>query len=442
LGAFGEKLRKQREQRGIELEKISNTTKISTRMLRALEEEHFDQLPGGVFNKGFVRAYARQVGLDAEEAVNDYLAALRESQVQSQSILPAFRKPVEVTAAAPSQPKRGSGNPESPEPKTGEGGGGDLGHNNVNSLKVDHQQNSRDEVRSNVVIRAAHKKEDVLQPDRPAMPIRTGALPEMQPESPGSPGIPWGKLAAALLAVSAVLAFWNLRRQNQPTDPSSHPVSNQVSASAASPQPSVPSQPPATSPSKLDQPKLEQTKTDGRKTEPTKTESTKTESTKTEPTKANQTAPPPGELSPPVSTHVSATVPEAAAVASTKSATASAESAPTPDSNPPTPKALVHKPAMKAPSSFTLLIRADKTSWVSILADGKLVAEETLIAPAHTSVRATREISIKTRNAGGISFLMNGKEIPAHGVDGEVGLFIFDAQGMKGSEVQSPTSAP
>src|SRR5882757_3049338 len=72
-------------------------------MLRALEEEHFDQLPGGVFNKGFVRAYARQVGLDEEEAVTDYLAALRESQIRQQSILPDFRaaagKP--STAGAP-----------------------------------------------------------------------------------------------------------------------------------------------------------------------------------------------------------------------------------------------------------------------------------------------------------------------------------------------------
>src|SRR6267154_2131827 len=62
-------------------------------MLRALEDEHFDQLPGGVFNKGFVRAYARQVGLDEEETITDYLAALRESQVQSQKILPDFRSP-------------------------------------------------------------------------------------------------------------------------------------------------------------------------------------------------------------------------------------------------------------------------------------------------------------------------------------------------------------
>ncbi|MFZ1010312.1 MAG: helix-turn-helix transcriptional regulator, partial [Candidatus Sulfotelmatobacter sp.] len=91
MGAFGEKLRKQREQRGIELDAISNTTKISTRMLRALEEEHFDQLPGGVFNKGFVRAYARHVGLDEQEAIADYLAALNGSQVPPQENLPTPR---------------------------------------------------------------------------------------------------------------------------------------------------------------------------------------------------------------------------------------------------------------------------------------------------------------------------------------------------------------
>ena len=78
MGAFGEKLRKQRERRGIELEAISNATKISTRMLRALEDENFDQLPGGVFNKGFVRAYARQIGLNEEQAVAEYLEAARQ----------------------------------------------------------------------------------------------------------------------------------------------------------------------------------------------------------------------------------------------------------------------------------------------------------------------------------------------------------------------------
>src|SRR5258708_39330726 len=48
-------------------------------MLQALEEENFDHLPGGIFNKGFVRAYARYVGLDEEQAVADYLEASGET---------------------------------------------------------------------------------------------------------------------------------------------------------------------------------------------------------------------------------------------------------------------------------------------------------------------------------------------------------------------------
>jgi cytoskeleton protein RodZ len=75
MGSFGDRLRKEREQRGISLDDISLNTKIGTRLLRALEEEKFDQLPGGIFNKGFVRAYARHVGLDEEQAIADYLSA-------------------------------------------------------------------------------------------------------------------------------------------------------------------------------------------------------------------------------------------------------------------------------------------------------------------------------------------------------------------------------
>src|SRR5437588_5790016 len=74
-GAFGERMRREREMRGIKLEEIAESTKIGKRNLQALEEEHFDQLPGGIFNKGFVRAYAKYLGLDEEQAVNDFLAA-------------------------------------------------------------------------------------------------------------------------------------------------------------------------------------------------------------------------------------------------------------------------------------------------------------------------------------------------------------------------------
>jgi len=78
MGAFGDRLRREREMRGITLDEITESTKISRRHLEALEEEHFDQLPGGVFNKGFVRAYAHFLGIDEDQAVADYSAAAHE----------------------------------------------------------------------------------------------------------------------------------------------------------------------------------------------------------------------------------------------------------------------------------------------------------------------------------------------------------------------------
>ncbi|MBZ5570804.1 MAG: DUF4115 domain-containing protein [Acidobacteriia bacterium] len=85
MASFGPRLKKEREQRGIGLEEIAQTTRIGTRFLRALEEEQFDQLPGGIFNKGFIRAYARHLGMDEEQAIADYLAAT--------GAVPAEKKP-------------------------------------------------------------------------------------------------------------------------------------------------------------------------------------------------------------------------------------------------------------------------------------------------------------------------------------------------------------
>jgi cytoskeleton protein RodZ len=59
------------------LQEVAATTKISTRALQALEDERFDLLPGGIFNKGFVRAYARCVGMDEEKTVAEYLEAAK-----------------------------------------------------------------------------------------------------------------------------------------------------------------------------------------------------------------------------------------------------------------------------------------------------------------------------------------------------------------------------
>jgi cytoskeletal protein RodZ len=86
VGEFGNRFRKAREKKELSLDDVSNVTKISARMLRAIEEEHFDQLPGGVFNKGFIRAYAKHLGIDPEEAVTDYLACLRQAQIDAQQV--------------------------------------------------------------------------------------------------------------------------------------------------------------------------------------------------------------------------------------------------------------------------------------------------------------------------------------------------------------------
>jgi cytoskeleton protein RodZ len=74
-GSFGAWLRRQREMREISLRDVAERTKISLRYLEAMEEDRFDALPAPVFAKGFLREYARYVGLSPDEVVNHYLAS-------------------------------------------------------------------------------------------------------------------------------------------------------------------------------------------------------------------------------------------------------------------------------------------------------------------------------------------------------------------------------
>ncbi len=104
MPSFGENLRREREKRKITLDQISQSTKISTRMLHALEDEKFNQLPGGIFNKGFVRAYARAVGLDEDQAVADYLEASGESAPVMPEIPPEHPAPRIVEEETPRRP--------------------------------------------------------------------------------------------------------------------------------------------------------------------------------------------------------------------------------------------------------------------------------------------------------------------------------------------------
>jgi cytoskeletal protein RodZ len=83
--SFGESLRRQRELRKISLREVSEATKINIRYLEALERNDFTFLPGGAFTRGFIRSYARHIGIDEDEAINAYLYELREQQSPEES---------------------------------------------------------------------------------------------------------------------------------------------------------------------------------------------------------------------------------------------------------------------------------------------------------------------------------------------------------------------
>ena len=151
LPSFGQKLKLEREKRNITLEQISVSTKIGIRMLQALEEDKFNQLPGGIFNKGFVRAYSRFLGLDEDQTIADYLQA-------SGDALPASTE----------TPSRGEGSRE------------DAAHENLTRENKDKDENVS----------------------------RLEASADASPRQ-----VPWGMFAAALLVVALALSFWSHRRR-------------------------------------------------------------------------------------------------------------------------------------------------------------------------------------------------------------------------------------
>lgn len=79
---FGASFKQARESKGISLDQIATETRISTRFLSAIENEEFHLLPGGIFNRGFVRSFAEKVGIDPDQAVADYerLAEVRQPE--------------------------------------------------------------------------------------------------------------------------------------------------------------------------------------------------------------------------------------------------------------------------------------------------------------------------------------------------------------------------
>jgi transcriptional regulator with XRE-family HTH domain len=109
LASFGEELRREREIRGISLKEISDATKISKRFLEAIEKNDHRTLPAPVFTRGFVREYARYLGLASEEIVNRYnFAAAGDDRIEQSTHLDRLVQPQAVPLARDRERERKS----------------------------------------------------------------------------------------------------------------------------------------------------------------------------------------------------------------------------------------------------------------------------------------------------------------------------------------------
>jgi len=85
VAAFGEDLRRAREERGVALETICQATKVPAKHIRALEAGALGELPGGVFRRGFVRSYLGALGLEEGAWMKRFEQSCRESGVRDPS---------------------------------------------------------------------------------------------------------------------------------------------------------------------------------------------------------------------------------------------------------------------------------------------------------------------------------------------------------------------
>lgn len=183
LPTFGEKLRLERERKNITLEQISVSTKIAIRLLRAIEEDHFDQLPGGIFNKGFVRAYSRVLGLDEEQTLAEFQKASGNevSPAQSDTALQNV-----ASAAA-------------------------VRHRSSLENAAADTENSKQELNLDGVEAAARPLDNQL---------------------------PWGVFAGLLLLVALTLSLWSRFERSHPREAALIPASNPTASLPPPPAPS------------------------------------------------------------------------------------------------------------------------------------------------------------------------------------------------------------
>ncbi len=91
---LGEKLRQAREERGFTISDVAEQTRISSLYLQSIENDDYNILPGGIFNKGFVKSFAKFVGVNEQEALEDYTRLISTNEGGNGGDLKVFRPEV------------------------------------------------------------------------------------------------------------------------------------------------------------------------------------------------------------------------------------------------------------------------------------------------------------------------------------------------------------
>jgi cytoskeletal protein RodZ len=81
MESIGQYLRRHREERAMSVEEVSRATRIPVNNLERLENDHFDDLPGEVFVRGFLKAYARAVSISVDDVLARYTSSRRVAWV-------------------------------------------------------------------------------------------------------------------------------------------------------------------------------------------------------------------------------------------------------------------------------------------------------------------------------------------------------------------------
>jgi transcriptional regulator with XRE-family HTH domain len=103
--SLGERLRRERERRHIDLRSIAENTKISLSLLQALERDDASRWPSGIFRRSFVRAYAQAIGVDPDATAREFLERFPDPHDPERVLSPsAAPTPPPVPAAAPEPP--------------------------------------------------------------------------------------------------------------------------------------------------------------------------------------------------------------------------------------------------------------------------------------------------------------------------------------------------